>query len=77
MTFEVLRFKPHARERMRQRRISYDQVRRTVNDPHRLSESRGRWVAERDTAHGNILRVVYTVEPDGAALIITVIRISP
>ena len=76
----AFRYTTHAREQMTLRRISESQVERVVLKPHRRYESRGRLVAERDTEHGNTVRVVYTEEEGRAqvitAVIITAIRIS-
>lgn len=77
MSFERVRLTKHARDRQRGRRISLEQIKRTLNHPHRLERQGERFIAERDTTQGNILRVVYTLEQDGAALVLTVIRISP
>jgi hypothetical protein len=77
VSFEHVRLSKHARARLRERRISLEQIKRTLNHPHRLERQGERFVAERDTTRGNVLRVVYTLEQDGAALIVTAIRISP
>ena len=66
----------YARLRMDQRKISDNQVRRVLTDPHRVWQSHdGRWVAERDTAMGAVLRVVYLERPEGP-LVVTVLRIG-
>lgn len=71
----------HALERMRERKISKRQVEKAVLEPHRQFTSKGRQVAERGTAHGNVLRVVYNAGYSGteivSAVIITAVRISP
>lgn len=76
------RYDPHALERMQLRRISRRQVENTIKNPDRLrlDLERDRLIAERDTPHGNVLRVVYTMvlEADGTqgVYVITVIRIG-
>lgn len=71
-------YHPHARLRMRQRRVSEQQVARVIDAPDRTGPSvdpPGRIVAERDTAIGNTLRVVYVERDRGAtAFVLTVYR---
>ena len=50
----------HARVRMRERRISEQQVVRTINQPDVVKVgANNRLIAERTTSQGNRLRVVY------------------
>ena len=72
-------YAPHAFDQMRKRLIGEGQVERTIAHPDLTTPStspRGRIVAERVTAVGNTLRVVY-VELDGGteAHVVPVIRI--
>jgi hypothetical protein len=61
---------------MRDRKIGANQVERTIAAPDSLATSRGRIVAERATAMGNTIRVVYAEEASGTvAHVVTVIRI--
>ena len=73
-------YHPHARLRMRQRRVSERQVERAIESPTRRQPSTnppGRIVAERDTAVGNTLRIVYVEREGGAtAFVLTVYRIG-
>jgi len=73
-------YHPHARLRMRQRHVSERQVERAIENPTRSEPSAdppGRIVAERDTAVGNTLRVVYVERDRGAtAFVLTVYRIG-
>jgi hypothetical protein len=77
VSFTVIRYSPHALARMRQYRITEEQVLRVLGDPHRLELSDDRRVAERDMGQSKVLRVVYTVGPDGGGLVITAMRIAP
>jgi hypothetical protein len=66
---------------MQERRISEEQVARTLNRPHRVYAGRNdRIVAERDTERGNILRVVYIESTEGSqvvsALVVTAVRMA-
>ena len=69
---------PHARLRMRQRKIAEDQIGRALAGPDRVTPSHsGRFVAEYDTAAGNTLRVVYEERSGGmVAFVWTVSRIA-
>ncbi len=73
-------YHPHARNRMALRLVSEAQVERTIANPTRTMPSTnppGRIVAERVTAAGNTLRVVYVERPTPAgteALVLTVVR---
>lgn len=67
----------HARLRMRERFISERQIVNTLEQPDRSFPSKGKLVAERATARGNTLRVVYVeqVGPLGlTAHVISVVR---
>ena len=65
---------------MCQRRVSERQVERVIDAPDRTGPSAnppGRIVAERDTAVGNTLRVVYVERDRGATdFVLTVYRIG-
>ena len=66
----------YARSRMDQRKISENQVRRALANPDRVWQSYdGRMIAERATATGAVLRVVYVDRPEGP-LVVTVVRIG-
>jgi hypothetical protein len=73
---------PHALQRMGTRLVSRRQIEQTIAMPTRTSPSSnppGRIVAERVTAAGNTLRVVYVERavPDGIeAFVLTVVRIG-
>lgn len=75
-------FHPHARQQMKARKISKNQVLRALSDPDATRyESRARQVAEVQTQTGTTLRVVFVKQNEpGAdepgALVITVIRIG-
>jgi Domain of unknown function (DUF4258) len=77
--FARVTYAPHALDQMRKRLIGEGQVERTIAQPDRTAPSvrpLGRIVAERVTAAGNTLRVVYVEFDDGAeAHVVTVIRI--
>ena len=76
MAYAGIVYHPHARLRMRQRRISERQVVATVSMPDRRSLGHsGRIVAERTTEVGNTIRVIYE-EIDGGttAYVWTVMR---
>jgi hypothetical protein len=76
--FERIRLSGHARKRMRQRNVPRSQIMRTLNEPERAfpGAEEGELVAERPTQAGNVIRVVYTEdpEPDIEAFIITLVR---
>ena len=80
MAFASIEYSQHARDQMQDRRISRNQVERSLRDPDRLRLERNRLVAERDTAAGNYIRVVYVerlTDHGTVALVITAIRIKP
>jgi hypothetical protein len=78
--YAAIAYDPHARDRMRERRVSEQQVERVIANPTRRFPSTdppGRVVAEYDTTAGNTLRVVYVeVATAGGteALVLTVLR---
>jgi hypothetical protein len=72
----------HARIRMRERRISEQQVARTINQPDVVKVgAKNRLIAERATSQGNTIRVVYIETQDGpllvSAVVVTAVRIAP
>lgn len=75
-------FHPHARQQMKARKISGDQVRRALNDPDATRyESRARHVAKVQTQTGATLRVVFVEQNkvsagEPGAFVITVISIG-
>lgn len=72
--YERIRYHPHARKRMRRRKISRAQIERTLQNPDRVYESWGKLAAEGTTAQGNTV-FVYYVEPEpGEALVLSVKR---
>lgn len=78
MAYGRIEYHPHARQRMRLRRVAERQVIAALNAPDRIVPGHsGRLVAERETAAGNTLRVVY-VERDGGAVafVLTVYRLG-
>jgi hypothetical protein len=78
MAYSRIDYDPHARDKMRERRISERQIAATLNRPDRVVPGHsGRLIAERDTAVGNVLRVVF-VEPHGGtvAYVITAYRVG-
>jgi hypothetical protein len=81
MPYNRIVFSGHALQRMRERRISEAQVIRTIDQPDSVVTSRGALVAERRTAGGNTLRVVYREQAGEqqviSAVVITAIRIAP
>lgn len=75
--YQAVTYSRHARNQMRERKIGANQVERTIASPDTLTSSRGKMVAEKATAMGNIIRVVYAEEASGTvALVVTVIRIG-
>jgi len=72
-------YSPHAFDQMRKRLIGEEQVERTIARPDRAAPSTApprRIIAERVTAVGNVIRVVYAELDGGAeAHVVTVIRI--
>ena len=78
--YVAVTYHPHARRRMQLRLISEAQVERAIADPTRTAPSTnppGRIVAERVTAGGNTLRVVFVERstPAGVeAFVLTAIR---
>jgi hypothetical protein len=78
VAYQRVDFDPHARQRMEERKIGENQVLRAIAEPDRQYPSHsGRFVAERQTAAGNVIRVVYVEQDNGAtAFVITVIRMS-
>ena len=82
MTAPGIIISDHARIRMRERRISEQQVIRTINQPDVLkSGTNDRLIAELIANQGNTLRVVYIESQDGpqlvSALVVTAVRIAP
>jgi len=80
VAFSKVEYHPHATMRLRMRHISEAQVERTVRFPDRIYASTnppGRLIAERHTAAGNTVRVIY-VERDGGttAHVLTVYRMG-
>lgn len=73
MKYERIRYHPHARKRMRRRKISRAQVERTLQDPDRSYESWGLAV-EGTTAEGNTVFVYYVEPAEGEALVLSVKR---
>ena len=79
-TYAAVAYHPHAQRRMRQRLISTTQVEQAIAHPSRTMPSTnppGRVIAERITAAGNTLRVVYAERPTPGgteALVLIVIR---
>lgn len=79
-SYVTVTYHPHARRRRQLRLVSEAQIERTIANPTRTMPSTnppGRTVAERVTAAGNTLRVVYVERstPDGTeAFVLTVIR---
>lgn len=60
--YTAIGYDPHAWDRMRERRVSEQQVERAIANPTQSAPSTdppGRIVAEYDTTAGNTLRVVY------------------
>ncbi len=74
MRYERIRIHPHARKRMRRRRISRAQVERTLQDPDRTYESWGKLAAEGATEAGNTVFVYYVEPAPGEALVLSVKR---
>ena len=62
--YEKIRLSNHARKRMRQRNIPRGQILRALNDPERRYPSGDKMVAERSTAAGNVVQVVYVEGPE-------------
>ena len=81
MTYVEVTFSVHAKERMEERSISRSQASAAVHNPDKLTLDRrnGNLVAERITAAGNTLRIVYTERPSPGgktAHVVKVIRIG-
>jgi len=80
--YVAVTYSKHAREQMAERLISPRQIERTIAAPNRTRPSTnplGRTVAERETAAGNTLRVVYAEVPTLAGVtahVVTIIRIG-
>ena len=78
--YAAIGYHPHARARMRERRVSEEQVERAIANPSRRYPSTnppGRIVAEYDTAVGNTVRVVYVeiaTSRGTEAYVLTVLR---
>lgn len=69
-----IRIHPHARKRMKRRKIPRAQIERTLQNPDLTYESYDKLAAEGMTDAGNIV-FVYYVEPEpGEALVISVKR---
>ena len=72
--YERIRLHPHARKRMKSRKIPRAQVERTLQNLDRSYESYDKLAAEGTTAAGNTV-FVYYVEPEpGEALVLSVKR---
>lgn len=74
MRYERIRYHPHARKRMRRRKIGRAQVERTLQYPDRSYESWGKLAAEGDTAQGNTIFVYYVEPIEGEVLVLSVKR---
>jgi hypothetical protein len=74
MKYEHIRYHPHARKRMRRRKISRAQVERTLQNPDRSYESWGKLAAEGATEAGNTVFVYYVEPVEGEALVLSVKR---
>jgi len=78
LAYRRVEYHPHARKRMVERKIGEHQVARTIAEPATLVPSQShpeRLIAERPTAAGNTIRVVYEERDAGAtAFVWTVIR---
>ena len=74
MRYEEIRYHPHARKRMRQRKISRAQVERALQNPDRSYESWGKLAAEGATVAGNTVFVYYVEPAPGEALVLSVKR---
>jgi hypothetical protein len=62
---------------MRDRKIAPHKVERAIASPDTVTTSRGKLVAEKATAMGNTIRVVYAEEASGTvAHVVTVVRIG-
>lgn len=72
--YEYVRIHPHARKRMRQRKISRAQVERAVQRPDRTYESWGKLVAEGVTSAGNTVFVYHVDTEPGETLVLSVKR---
>lgn len=80
MAFTLIEYTQHALDQMDKRRVGRNQVESTLNNPNRTRFDRGCLIAERDTAYGNFVRVVYVeklTDSGTVARVVTVIRISP
>ena len=72
--YERIGIHPHARKRMRQRKISRAQVERALQNPDRTYQSWGKLAAEGATAAGNTVFVYYVETAPGEALVLSVKR---
>lgn len=80
MAFTSVEYTQHAVDQMVKRHVGEGQVVNTLNNPNRTRLERGKLIAERDTAYGNFIRVVYVerlTDNGTVARVVTVIRISP
>ena len=77
MRYEAVTYHPHARLRMRRRKVSENQTFRALNDPNaRFYENGDKRVCEITIPTGATLRVVFVETTPKTALVITVIRIG-
>jgi hypothetical protein len=78
MAYARIDYDRHARDKMRERLVSERQIAAALNRPDRLLAGHsGRLIAERDTAAGNTLRVVFVEQRGGTvAYVITVYRVG-
>jgi hypothetical protein len=66
---------PHARDQMRERNISEDQLRQTLERPEtEYSGDFGRTVAERRFGGRNVIKVVYNRGLQDERIVVTVMR---
>ena len=65
---------PHATNQMRRHRVRLTDILRTVTEPDLHFVENGRHTAERRTASGYLLRVVYLLRPH--PVVITVLRMA-
>lgn len=80
MAFTSIEYSQHALDQMEERRIGKGQIENTLRNPDRTRFDRDRLIAERNTAAGNFIRVVYVekLTSNGTvARVVTVIRITP
>lgn len=67
MKYESLSHTRHARERMRQREISEEDILRIINNPDLTYPSYGKTVADELLGGARELRIVYAATPEGEA----------